>query len=156
VRTDAIIDKRQVRCPNASHLGFDRWQAQVGDLILFTDGERTSVGRMIGRVHYAPPCVESLAVHDWLLVVGLAADLGHTFERWVNPLDVERVQSIREEHSRILTWFLSDQMIKADVQEVRKSTSNGWSTLDAYHAWKDRNARDAADYEQRKAQEVQS
>lgn len=34
MRTDTVIDRRQVRCPNVSMLGHDKPMAQVGDVKL--------------------------------------------------------------------------------------------------------------------------
>lgn len=135
MRTDATIDKRYVRCPNTSHLGYDKWCAQVGDIINWTESGETRIGRMIGRVHYAPPCGEIPAIRDYILVVGMAQDLTHTFERWVNPVDVTRVQAIRN-HAEILEWFLSDDMVRAEVGEVRRALEWGGSGLKPYRAWR--------------------
>lgn len=50
MREDVKIDRKQVRCPNASHLGFDKYNAQVGDIILYQDGDTERIARMAGRI----------------------------------------------------------------------------------------------------------
>lgn len=151
MRTDAIIDKRQVRCPNASHLGYDKWKAQVGDLITFREGDHgITTGRMIGRIHYAPPCGESPAINNWLLVIGINSMLDHTFERWANPADVTRVQSLREQQA-VMGYFLSDEILKAPIEEVRRGTTDGWTTLSRYRAYTAERDKAQAEYESRKA-----
>lgn len=79
MRTDAIIDKRQVRCPNASHIGYSKPIARVGDLITFTQQDRAITARMIGRVHYAPKLAPNdPTVKNWILAVCLNDKLDHT------------------------------------------------------------------------------
>jgi len=74
MRTDATIDGRQVHVPNASHLGYDKWVAQVGDWVVWSyePGTGDCIGRMIGRVHYAPPCGETPAIKDYIEVLQLS------------------------------------------------------------------------------------
>lgn len=150
MRVDATIDKRQVLCKNASHLGFDKVMAQVGDILTWTDGHTGhTVGRMIGRVHYAPALEgDKGPVRDYILVIGLNSMLDHTFERWVNPTDVTRVQTLLDQQA-VMAYFLSDEMTSAPIDEVRRSTTDGWSTLGRYRAWKDELAANQADYDTR-------
>jgi len=103
---------------------------------------------MIGRIHYAPACGETPVIRDHLLVIGLSERLDHTFERWVNPSDVLSVESIRDQHA-VMEYFLSDAMIKAPIEEVRRSTTSGWSTLDKYRAYMAKQEAAQADYERR-------
>lgn len=99
MRTDAQIDHRQVTCPNATHLGFAKVNAQRGDLIVYketyTDGSfSTRIARMIGRVHYAPAIADDKEpVRDFLLVLVLSDNGCFCYERWINPKDVTEVQS---------------------------------------------------------------
>lgn len=149
MRTDARIDKKQVKCCNASTLGFDKYFAQVGDIITYRESGQLRIGRMIGRIAYAPACGETKSIQNYILAVVIDNySLNHTCERWINPADVERVQSIRDQ-MHVLDWFLSDDMVKAPVDEVRQSTSDGWSTLYAYRNWKAQQARDQEEYDKR-------
>ena len=107
MRTDATIDGRQVRVPNASHLGYDKWTAQVGDWIVWTypDSQSDLIGRMTGRVHYAPACGESAPIADWLEVLQLSDDHTHAYIRWIDPQWVTRVHANAPDIQRFLSWF---------------------------------------------------
>jgi hypothetical protein len=149
MRTDVRIDKQQVQCPNASHLGYDKWRAQVGDIITFREADQLRIGRMIGRIAYAPNLNGGRSLRNYILAVVLDNHtLSHTCERWINPADVVRIQSIRNQW-QVLDWFLSDDMISAPVNEVRESTAGGWSTLYAHRNWKANIARDREEYDKR-------
>lgn len=135
MRTDVTIDRKQVRCPNTSHGGYDKYKAQVGDIVLFNESGHSLVGRMIGRIVYAPPCGETPAIRNYILVIALSQDMTFSMERWVNPADVMRVQAPRS-HKQVMDYFLSDQIVKAPVSEVRAAASEMWTTLDQYLEWK--------------------
>ena len=139
MRTDAVIDRVQVICRGASTLGYGKWKAQVGDLILFRqfkEDTTLTLGRMIGRVHYAPALEgDSKAVHDHILCLCINSMLDYTFERWVDPANVVIVHPMdtHSPHRRdVVMSFLSDDLIKAGVEEVREMMSARWSTLEGY------------------------
>jgi hypothetical protein len=133
MRTDARFDKRQVICRNSSFLGYSKGTARVGDLVFTKHG---LLARMIGRITYAPALEPNdKPIKNWILAVGMVGDLlEHTHERWINPEHVVRVEAIRNQ-LEVLKYFLSDEMIKAPIEEMRLCCSEGWSTLDAYRAW---------------------
>ena len=141
MRTDATIDKRQVLCRNASCIGFGKIQAQVGNLVMWRDvpDGQLLAGRMIGRVHYAPALSgDTKSVRDYILVIGLNPELSHTFERWVNPTTVERVEVLNHacaDRRAVMEYFLSDEMTRATVDEVRRATEWGGSGLRKYRAY---------------------
>ena len=139
MRNDAIIDKRFVHCPNSSHSGYSKWRSQVGDLVFWSmDGTEsaTMIGRMIGRIHYAPALEgDKEPVRDYILAVKLSQDMTYTSEFWVNPKLVTRVESIRNQ-SDVLAWFLSNQMVKEPLADVRQCSSDGWSTFAKFQAWR--------------------
>ena len=151
MRTDAIIDKRQVKVPYSSHIGFSKWRAQVGDLILFTEGGRTVTGRMIGRVHYAPALGETPIIRDYILCVCLNDALDYTFERWVNPIDVVQVEPMTDEHARkrieVTAWFLSD-LKRESAEELRRTVEYG-AIPPKYRAFRDKLAEDRKAFESR-------
>lgn len=151
MRTDCTIDKQQVICRNASTLGYGKYKAQVGDVIAWRDSTEgdTRIGRMIGRIKYAPSLMgDKGPVRNYILAVQLGMEMTSISERWVNPDSVYSVQSIRD-HRAVTEYFLSDQMVKAQVHEVRTAASEMWSTLDKYRAWRGKLDRDIAEYESR-------
>ena len=100
MRTDAEIHNRQTKLPHVSTLGFDRWIARPGDLILYVErmldgSEQTRMARVIGTVD-APAIPDgttyegSPAVKDHICVMALADDGAYAYERWVDPKDVRR------------------------------------------------------------------
>ena len=128
MRTDATFDNKQVKCPNVSMLGHGKWKAQVGDLVVTKDG---LLARMIGRVVYAP-CLtgNTKPICNYILAVAMCSPvLDCTGERWINPIDVVRVESIDRQRD-VLQWFLSNEMINAPLQEVRMCANEGWSTIE--------------------------
>jgi hypothetical protein len=134
MRTDARFDRRLVLCKNATTtFGFGKIRAQVGDLVLTKDG---LLARMVARITYAPQLDSTdKPIRNWILGVAMVGKLlEHTHERWINPLDVVRVEPIRNQLD-ILTYFLSAELVKADIEEIRLCASEGWSTLDAYRKW---------------------
>ena len=133
MRKDAQFDKRLVLCKNATTFGFGKMRAQVGDLVLTKDGLSA---RMVGRITYAPQLDSTdKPIRNWILGVAMIGQLlEHTHERWIDPLDVVRIEPIRNQLD-ILTYFLSAELVKADIEEIRLCASEGWSTLDAYRKW---------------------
>jgi hypothetical protein len=133
MRTDATFDRRQVICKHATWLGYGKVRAQVGDLILTKDG---TLGRMLARITHAPQLEHNdKPIKNWILVLAMTGQmLEHTSERWIDPEDVTRVESVRDQ-SEVIAYFLSDQTIKAPINEMRRCASEGWSTLDAYRKW---------------------
>lgn len=123
MRTDCKISTRkQIRCRNASRLGYDKHKASVGDIIVYreyhTDGSYTTrIARMIGVIVAAPKIDPSDAIiKDWLLVLALS-DAGHTcYERWVNP---DWVQQIRNPPSKFAAWFFQEKL-PYDVHTLRR------------------------------------
>jgi hypothetical protein len=107
IMRDATIDHRQVRLPNASHLGYDKWKAQRGDVIVYREGEGTRTGRVLGRVAYAPPEGEIGAITDHLYVLALSDDLSHAYIRWVDPADVVQCTPCTPDRAAWLALFFA-------------------------------------------------
>lgn len=108
MRTDATIDRKQVICRKSSHLGYSKVTARTGDIIVYVESENVSrVGRVIGRVAYAPPLSgDAQPIRNYLVVASLSNDLTFVGERWVNPEDVSQVFAVRagdHEITRILS-----------------------------------------------------
>ena len=148
MRTDAIIDRKQVRCPNASTLGYGKWKAQVGDLVEFKEGNKVVVGRMVGRISYAPNLNGGKPLKNYIVAICIDQMLRYTFERWINPIDVTRVERLRNQTDTV-AYFLGTDIAKAPVDEVCKAASDGWSTLDKYRKYRMEREEMAADFDRR-------
>lgn len=132
MRADAQIDRKQVLCPNVSHLGYDKYKAQFGDIVLFIQNDRAQVGRVIGRVHYAPALEgDTRPIRDYLVVAALSDDLTHVGERWVSPDEVTRIYDPTEPDRKILemiTFFFGASFKDESVERLRRWTGSGFST----------------------------
>jgi hypothetical protein len=157
MRTDITIDRKQVKCPNASMLGFGKWKAQVGNLVTYrvtyTDGSsREETGRMVGRIAYGSNLTTGGSLRNHLVLLSISSDLTHTMERWIDPKDVVRIHDIDEEYLQIrsvMNWFLSADLTKAPVEEIRQCLSHGSRTLDSYRDYKAKRLSDLNEYETR-------
>jgi hypothetical protein len=133
MRTDVTIDKKQVKCPNSSFLGYSTYKAQFGDLLEWqSPSSERQIGRMIGRIAYAPKLETSdNDVTGWIVVCALSNSLDHVYERWINPEWVNRItpKSRLPEHREVLESFLSDDILKFDSNLLRRWISSGYRTL---------------------------
>jgi hypothetical protein len=151
MRTDVIIDKKQVVCRNTSTLGFSKWKAQVGNLLLFKEGGRIVTGRMIGRIQHGYFDGKSLKNH--LVVICISPRLDWTFERWVDPNDVTEIYDLNSEyarHAEVLEHFFSVELTKAPIDEVR-ACSRDWYSLKSKRAYEAKREQELREYEARKA-----
>jgi hypothetical protein len=130
MRTDATIDRKQVICRNSSHLGYSKVTARTGDIVIYSEGKEwgTHVGRVIGRIAYAPSLANEAPIRKWLLLACLSNDLTCVGERWVNPEDVSQVFAVREETRKLLAFFLSDGFGHESVDTLRRWTASGFAT----------------------------
>lgn len=151
MRNDARIDRKYVACPNASTLGYGKWKAQTGDIVVYRQAtyeakdlkEMTNpyyssrVGRVIGRIAHAPNLDEyGKTIRNYLLIVGLSEDLTAAMERWVNPVDVTRVYDPRETNTQaLISFFFSPEMPKEPVNILRQWSTSGFSTVQEYREY---------------------
>jgi hypothetical protein len=136
MRTDCTIDTKQVYCPNATWLAYGKGAARFGDVVWYkewlTDGTYdTRIGRVIGRVAYAPACGETKPISNYLCVAVLSNGYCAAFERWVNPEDVIEVNSF-EDFKRgegLRRWFFdtAEPCKRADVTELRRALDQGYN-----------------------------
>jgi hypothetical protein len=91
---------------------------------------------MIGRIAYAPALSsDNGSIRDYILAIGITGMLlDHVHERWINPADVVRVQSIRDQR-QVIASFLADDMTTAPIDELRRCYSEGWTSLENYRKW---------------------
>jgi hypothetical protein len=137
MRTDAKIDRYSVTCPNASQLGYHKVKAEFGDIVVyrerFQDGnDPPRVGRVAGRVHYAPALEPNEEpIEDYLLVIVLADDLSFCFERWINPTDVVSVHSPSHPDRKLAelrTFFISPEFRQYSPAQLREWSASGYAT----------------------------
>lgn len=133
MRTDARIDKKQVCCAKSPHLQTGKFHCQVGDLFLYIESERMVLGRMLGRIAYAPAIGETPTIRGAILAIVINSELSFTYERWVNPLDVVRIFSI-DRQKDVMAYFLGPEMLSAKIDEIR-AVAGEWSTLAAYRQY---------------------
>lgn len=88
----------KTRLPNATTIGFSKWQAESGDLIAFDVRENdTCYARVIGRI---AECADD-GLEDctgFLEVVMLGSTMAFGSRHWVDPKDVKDCHS--PEHAR--------------------------------------------------------
>lgn len=85
MRTDVIIDRKQVYLPNVSTIGYYKIKAQFGDMIRTKD----YIGRVIGRISYAPKLsTNDPDVRGWLVCLVFGSNFTFPMERWINPAEV--------------------------------------------------------------------
>lgn len=109
MRTDIIIDTKQVQLPLRCALGYSRCVARFGDVISWQHGGegRTEYGRVIGRIAQDKGKLDGTDCTGWLVVATLFCGLTTVGERWVDPQWVLSCYDI--EHTRInLQRFLAD------------------------------------------------
>jgi hypothetical protein len=137
MRRDATIDRRKVKCLNASHIGYGKLFAQVGDIITFSyPGGETRTARMVGRIHYAPALQgDKSPVRDFILAAMLNPRLDHVGEFWIDPKTVLTVESVRDHLARV-NWFFSPELVKEPIDEVRETLSEGWTDIYALRKWR--------------------
>ena len=153
MRTDAQIDRKQVYLPNASTLGFGKWKAQHGDVVLYTQNDQNCIGRVAGRVHYAPSLEPNeKPIKDYLLVIQLGSRLDFSYERWVNPADVTECFDPHNEYCRIqevLAFMFSKDFKKESVETLRRFAGE-WSTPAKMREWQSKRDADIKEYNSRK------
>jgi hypothetical protein len=130
VRIDAFIDRKQMRCPNASTIGYGKWKAQTGDIVVYRANEgMTQVGRVIGRITHAPALDgDKSPTRNYLLLAVLNSSLTFVMERWINPEDVIEVFEPREDVAKMLAFFFSPEFTKESVDTLRRWTGSGFAT----------------------------
>jgi len=135
MRQDAIIDRKQVICSNATTIGYGKWRAQTGDLLLYRESENSlRLARVIGRVKYAPALDgDKGPACNRIMVLALGNIPSHAFERWIDPKDVLEVISLATEHGdrirQLLQWFLSPELTKYSPEELSDWAKSGFATM---------------------------
>jgi len=121
MRTDARMDRKQVKLPCASTLGFDKWKAQFGDMVMFREGHNLELGRIISRINYAPVIGDdSPAIRGWLCVAVFSQDMSFIMERWINPETIERCYTPRPQQIALMSFMFGEEFKKHDTYTLRE------------------------------------
>jgi hypothetical protein len=126
MRNDAKISNRKVYLPNATHLGFSKYEAKRGDLIVYRehhadDSYQLRIARVIGTVD-APALEHSSAVKNHLFVLALSNSGDTVYERWVDPANV--VECITSP-VKFAAWFFSDAPMQYSPADVIRLSEYG-------------------------------
>ena len=145
-RTDVNIDRKQVRCPNASTLGYGEYNARFSDFVTFSEDNAVKFGRIAGRVTITS-ALEYGKVY--LLVITIGQDHSHAFERFVEPADILTITRPANFDANALTYLLSADFASHSTEVYRQTYSEGWSTPVKYLEWKDKQAQERKEYDKR-------
>lgn len=144
MRTDARIDRRAVKLPYRSTLGFDKLIARVGDMVLYRehymDGTHSDsrIARVAGRVKHAPALEgDSKPVRNFLLVITMSEDLTYAMERWIDPVDVQRCWRPQSKHAALMAFMLGEEFHKFPVDELRAWTASGFETPQEFRDYRE-------------------
>lgn len=119
MRTDIKTDKKLVKLPNASTLGFGKWKAQFGDVVRFEDENGTHIGRVAGRVK------DNGQVYVIVIVLFDACYVG---ERWVKPEEISYCITVRKQHQELMRFFMSDEWLTTSPDTLRSWAESGYAT----------------------------
>lgn len=140
MRIDIVIDRKQVHLPNASTLGFGKYKAQYGDCVLFSEGGQRTMGRVIGRIAYAPKMDNDPDLRNYLVVIALGSNLSFPMERWVDPASVSECFNPQDFGNRdiaaFMSFFFGESFRKHSTEDMRGWVNYGSATVEGYLASK--------------------
>lgn len=113
------LDNTQVRAPNASHLGFDKWRVKRGDLFSYTDQGHDYIARSLGCIKWCDRDGEDCRGWICALVLGQCAE--HAYIRWVNP---QRITRIIDVPTKLAAFFFAKEL-PATVEMLLKLADYG-------------------------------
>ncbi len=146
MRTDAVIDQEPVMCKNAQLIGFQKYPACFGDIIVFRENYpggdfQQFIGRVAGRVHYAPelpsppPDKPTPEINDFILTVVLSRDATFVMERWVDPKDVSIVYNplnCGTDVVDLMTFFFGQDFMHETPQDLIAWAGSGCKSMARY------------------------
>lgn len=109
-RSDIKRDRRQTICPNSSTLGYSGRKLRYGDLFVYREhyivgGSGLRLAKCHGRVMPLGKIDESDKLQWFILAQAASNNMQFTYERWVEPEDVEEVLPGRHANKHILAFF---------------------------------------------------
>lgn len=136
MRTDVRIDRKQVKLPNSTNLGFGKWKAQFGDVVRFDESGHDMYGRIIGRIAHAHRPDGDPDVRGWLVVIALGSNLSFPMERWVNPADVRECFNPQafggRDMAKFLAFFFGPEFRKQKTEVLRAWSTYGQPDFEKY------------------------
>jgi hypothetical protein len=134
MRTDCQIDRKQVKLPNVTLIGFNRWKARYGYIVVWNDDGIRRLCRVVGRVAYAPACGDpqdkqmfTPEIRNWLVLVCLNTTGSNWFIRWAPPEQIEQCYDPKDcaEIQKKILRFLSDEFIKQPTDKIVQEVYQG-------------------------------
>jgi hypothetical protein len=119
-----IVFKKEIYCPNASHIGYNRYSVKVGDLIRFRtalndDSYLYEFARVLGLAT-VDGMGKAYPKRKVLAVLAASNDLSHGFERHVPIDDVVQVFNV----GAFTKWFLFGQ-VNLSIESLYHMSTNG-------------------------------
>jgi len=132
MRTDIIIDRKQVEKPGLSIYGYGKWKIQFGDIVQYQlpgESGKTITGRVICRIASGKDQGNGQSLENLLIVMQLSSDLMHWGEFWIDPswiVNCYNPQDIggRDIGKRMVYFFGKDFRSK-DVENLRLEANLG-------------------------------
>lgn len=128
MRTDVIIDNKQVNLKNVTLHGYLKGFAKKGFIVGFTehgDGEQRC-GRVLGRIAKVGKIGNDPDMAGWLVIAQMSPSLTTCYERWINPdwvFSCYDPQNYGFDVGMFLNKFINMKLPEANV--VRKSMESG-------------------------------
>lgn len=136
MRTDIVIDRKPVICPNSLTLGYSTKKARVGDVIVVNIECGFRVGRVISRI-VSGEGDHKVSLENYLVVIALGSNLSFPMERWVDPREVLECYNPKDlDLANFLHEFFSLDFNKLSVDDLRKW---GSGELERPSRWKKEN-----------------
>lgn len=136
MRTDVTIDRKQVHLPNASTLGYGKFKAQHGDVVLFKQDPsigQLTIGRVVGRIASAPRIGDDPDLRGHLVVVALTQSITSPMERWVDPANVVECFNPQDFGGRdvgeFLRFFFSPEFRNETPDTMRQWANSGCASF---------------------------
>jgi hypothetical protein len=108
-------------------IGYNRWIARHGYIVVWNDNGQRRVCRVVGRVAYAPEVgskemgTYSPMMSNYLMLIVLNTVGSSTYIRWVHPDEIVECYDPKDYVNKIRTnleRFLSDEFIKKSPLEI--------------------------------------
>ncbi len=128
MRSRTYSTRKLTYLPNASTLGYGKYQAASGDYITTSNGHQ--VGRVLGQItscdNGGPDC------RGHLVVAMLSTDLSYGYENWINPADVTTCVA-PERVNNFLTAFLTASV--KDTEAALQANEHTLAANDSGQLW---------------------